>query len=37
MVLYEFRPNQVFDPKKHMLDVVAKQYLEQATSDVHHL
>ncbi|CAF4266885.1 unnamed protein product, partial [Adineta steineri] len=37
MVPYEFRPNQVFDPKKHILDVVAKQYLEQATSDVHHL
>ncbi|CAF3989282.1 unnamed protein product, partial [Adineta steineri] len=37
MVPYEFQPNQVFDPKKHMLDVVAKRYLEQATSDVHHL
>ncbi|CAF1331055.1 unnamed protein product [Adineta steineri] len=37
MVPYEFRPNQVFDPKKHILDVVAMQYLEQATSDVHHL
>ncbi|CAF4125373.1 unnamed protein product [Adineta steineri] len=37
MAPYEFRPNQVFDPKKHILDVIAMQYLEQATSDVHHL
>ncbi|CAF4111003.1 unnamed protein product, partial [Adineta steineri] len=37
MVSYEFRPNQVFDPKKHILGVIAMQYLEQATGDVHHL
>ncbi|CAF3675024.1 unnamed protein product, partial [Adineta steineri] len=37
MAPYEFRPNQVFDPKKHILDVEAKEYLQQATSDVHHL
>ncbi|CAF1397260.1 unnamed protein product [Rotaria sordida] len=37
MVPYEFRPNQIFDERKHIIDAVAKQYLEQATSDVHHL
>ena len=37
MAPYEFRPNQIFNERKHMVDVVAKQYLEKATSDVHHL
>ena len=37
MAPYEFRPNQIFDERKHIVDVVAKQYLEQATSDIHHL
>ncbi|CAF4377417.1 unnamed protein product, partial [Rotaria sordida] len=37
MVPYEFRPNQIFDERKHIIDAVAKKYLEQATSDVHHL
>ncbi len=35
--LDEFRPNQVFDEKKHRVDVVAKQYLQQAASDVRHV
>jgi hypothetical protein len=33
----EFRPNQVFDGRTHVVDVVAKQYLDKATADVHHL
>jgi len=33
----EFRPNQVFDERIHIGDVVAKQYLEKATTDVRHL
>ncbi|CAF1123464.1 unnamed protein product [Rotaria sp. Silwood1] len=37
MVPYEFRPNQIFDERKHIVDIAAKQYLRQATSDVHHL
>jgi hypothetical protein len=37
MASYEFRPDQIFDERKHIVDAVAKQYLQQATSDVHHL
>jgi len=37
MAPLEFRPNQVFDERKYNVDIVAKQYLEKATSDVHHL
>ena len=37
MVPCEFRPNQTFDEGQHIVDIVAKQYLEKATSDVHHL
>jgi len=37
MVSLEFRPEQTFDAKKHIVDLVAKQYLEKASSDVHHL
>ena len=33
----QFYPNQVFDERKHVIDVVAKEYLEKATADVHHL
>jgi hypothetical protein len=27
----------VFDETKHVVDVIAKEYLEKATGDVHHL
>ena len=37
MAPFEFHPNQVFDERQHILDIVAKQYLEKATNDVHHL
>ncbi|CAF3848636.1 unnamed protein product [Rotaria sp. Silwood1] len=33
----QFRPTQVFDETKHVVDGVAKKYLEKATGDVHHL
>jgi hypothetical protein len=32
-----FHPNQVFDERKHVVDVVAKEYLRKATADVDHL
>jgi len=37
MVPLQFHPNQVFDETKHRVDVVAKKYLEKATTDVRHL
>jgi hypothetical protein len=37
MVPCEFRPNQMFDETKHIVDEVAKEYLAKASSDVHHL
>lgn len=37
MTPLEFRPNQFVDERKHSVDIVAKQYLEKATIDVHHL
>ncbi|CAF4772424.1 unnamed protein product [Rotaria sp. Silwood2] len=33
----QFCPTQVFDETKHVVDVVAKKYLEKATGDVNHL
>jgi len=33
----QFRPTQVFDETKHVVDMVAKKYLEKATGDLHHL
>jgi hypothetical protein len=33
----QFYPNQIFDEKKHIIDHMAKRYLEHATGDVHHL
>ncbi|CAF3989736.1 unnamed protein product [Rotaria sp. Silwood1] len=33
----QFRPTQVFDETKHVVDMVAKKYLEKATDDVYHL
>ncbi|CAF4673841.1 unnamed protein product [Rotaria socialis] len=32
-----FHPNQVFDESKHVIDVVAKEYLEKAIDNVDHL
>ncbi len=37
MAPVQFHPNQVFDGRKHVVDVVAKEYLAKATADVHHL
>ena len=33
----QFHTTQVFDEIKHVVDVVAKKYLEKATGDVRHL
>ncbi|CAF4981269.1 unnamed protein product [Rotaria sp. Silwood1] len=33
----QFRPTQVFDETKHVVDTVAKKYLEKATHVIHHL
>ncbi len=37
MAPIQFHPNQVFDKTKHVVDVIAKKYLEKANSNVHHL
>ena len=37
MIPFEFHPIHVFDEAKHMVDVVAKEYLGKATGDIHHL
>jgi hypothetical protein len=37
MVSFQFHPAQVFDEIEHVVDVVAKRYLEKASDDVHHL
>ena len=37
MTPIQFHPNQVFDDIKHVVDVIAKKYLEKATGDVHNL
>ncbi len=36
MIPLQFHPIQVFDETKHVVDVVAKEYLEKATGNVHH-
>ncbi len=33
----QFYPNQVFDQRKHIVDVAAKEYVKKATANVHHL
>ncbi|CAF1667127.1 unnamed protein product, partial [Adineta ricciae] len=33
----QFYPTYVFDETKHVVDVVAKEYLDKATVDIHHL
>ncbi|CAF4999187.1 unnamed protein product, partial [Rotaria sp. Silwood1] len=37
MIPLQFYPTQVFNETKHIVDVVAKAYLEKATGNVHHL
>ncbi len=37
MAPIEFHPNQTFDEKKHIVDIVAMEYVEKAVNDVHHL
>ncbi|CAM4983023.1 unnamed protein product [Rotaria socialis] len=37
MTRIHFHPNQVFDESKHIIDVVAKEYLEKAIDNVDHL
>jgi hypothetical protein len=37
MAPIEFHPNQIFDEKKHIVDLVAMEYVEKAAHDVHHL
>ena len=37
MAPIQFHPNQVFDETKHVVDAIAKKYLEKATGDVQHL
>ncbi|CAF4308423.1 unnamed protein product [Rotaria sp. Silwood2] len=34
---FQFHPIQVFDETKHVVDVIAKEYLEKATGNTHHL
>jgi hypothetical protein len=37
MIPFQYHPIQVFDEAKHTVDMVAKEYLEKATGDMHHL
>ena len=37
MAPIEFYPNQTFDQKKHIADIIAMEYVKKAASDVHHL
>jgi hypothetical protein len=37
MVPLQFHPVQVFDVTNHVVDVAAEEYLQKATSDMHHL
>ena len=37
VVPIEFYPNQTFDQKKHIVDVIAIEYVRKADNDVHHL
>ncbi|CAF4749070.1 unnamed protein product [Rotaria sp. Silwood1] len=37
MMPLQFHPIQVFDETKHIVDMVAKEYLQKATDDTHHL
>ena len=37
MTPFQFYPIHVFDETKHVVDVIAKEYLQKATDDTHHL
>jgi len=37
VIPFQFQPIDVFDETKHTVDVVAQEYLEKATVDMHHL
>lgn len=37
MIPLQFHPTQIFDETKHVVDIAAKEYLQKATADVHHL
>ncbi|CAF1161335.1 unnamed protein product [Rotaria sordida] len=37
MIPFQFHPIQVFDETKHIVDVVANEYLKKATGDIHHI
>ena len=37
MIPLQFQPTQVFDETKHVVDVAAKEYLQKATGNIHHL
>lgn len=37
MIPFQFNPTQTFNETKHVVDVMAKEYLDKANSDVDHL
>lgn len=37
MIPLQFQPTQTFNETKHVTDVIAKEYLDKANSDVRHL
>lgn len=37
MAPLSFHPNQIFDETKHVVDMVAMEYLKEADDDVRHL
>ena len=37
VIPFQFHPIHVFDETKHIVDVVAKEYLEKVTGDIHNL
>jgi hypothetical protein len=37
MTPFQFNPIQLFDETKHVVDVIAKEYLDKAIGDIHNL
>ncbi|CAF3859271.1 unnamed protein product [Adineta steineri] len=37
LTAFQFHPIQVFNKRKHVVDLIAKSYLDKAADDVHHL
>ena len=37
VIPFQFHPIHVFDETKHIVDVIAKEYLEKVTGDMHNL